>query len=105
MPSLGAPEIILIVLVILLLFGAKKLPDLARSVGRSMRIFKSEVKEMQAEEQTQSAPQAQIEQGQGQYNPQNFAQPAQPAQPQQPVQQPQNNQYPQAPQSNQYPQA
>lgn len=105
MPSLGAPEIILIILVILLLFGAKKLPDLARSVGRSMRIFKSEVKEMQAEDQTQPAPQAQIEPGQGQYNPQNFAQPAQPQQYQQPVQQPQHNQYPQAPQNNQYPQA
>jgi sec-independent protein translocase protein TatA len=33
--------------VLVLLFGAKKLPDLSRSLGRSMRIFKSEVKEMQ----------------------------------------------------------
>ncbi len=33
-------------MVLLLLFGAKRLPDAARSLGRSMRIFKSEVKEM-----------------------------------------------------------
>jgi sec-independent protein translocase protein TatA len=45
--SIGAPEIILVLVVLVLLFGAKKLPDLSRSLGRSMRIFKSEVKEMQ----------------------------------------------------------
>ena len=37
---LGGPEIILIVLVLLLLFGAKKLPELARGVGRSLGEFK-----------------------------------------------------------------
>ncbi|WIM68835.1 Sec-independent protein translocase subunit TatA [Corynebacterium breve] len=47
--NLGWMEITLILVVILLLFGAKKLPDLARSVGRSARIFKSEVNEMKAE--------------------------------------------------------
>ncbi|MCQ4622131.1 Sec-independent protein translocase subunit TatA [Corynebacterium sp. CCUG 70398] len=46
MPNLGLMEILLIVFIILLLFGAAKLPDLARSVGRSARIFKSEVNEM-----------------------------------------------------------
>jgi sec-independent protein translocase protein TatA len=40
-------HIILVVLVFLILFGSKKLPDAARGLGRSMRIFKSEVKEMQ----------------------------------------------------------
>ena len=38
--------IVLILLVIVLLFGAPKLPGMARSLGQSMRIFKSEVKEM-----------------------------------------------------------
>jgi sec-independent protein translocase protein TatA len=40
----GAPEIILILLVIVLLFGAKKLPELARGSGRALRIFKAETK-------------------------------------------------------------
>ncbi|MBY0794444.1 Sec-independent protein translocase subunit TatA [Corynebacterium parakroppenstedtii] len=46
MANLGFPELVLIAVVILVLFGWKKLPDAARSVGRSMRIFKSEVSEM-----------------------------------------------------------
>ena len=37
-------ELILIVVVIVLLFGAKRMPDAARSVGRSLRIFKAETK-------------------------------------------------------------
>ncbi|WP_442907645.1 Sec-independent protein translocase subunit TatA [Kineococcus sp. G2] len=40
-------HIIVLVVVLLLLFGAKRLPDAARGLGRSLRIFKSEVKEMQ----------------------------------------------------------
>lgn len=42
--QIGAPEIILIIVVIVLLFGAKKLPDLARGSGRALRIFKAETK-------------------------------------------------------------
>lgn len=38
-------ELILLVLVVVLLFGAKKLPEAARGVGRSLRIFKAEVKQ------------------------------------------------------------
>lgn len=57
---------IIVLLVVLLLFGAKKLPDAARGLGRSMRIFKSEMKEMQTDgeqpqqqgELPQSQPQA-----------------------------------------------
>jgi sec-independent protein translocase protein TatA len=40
MSRIGAGEIILILAVLLLLFGAKKLPDLARSLGKSAREFK-----------------------------------------------------------------
>lgn len=50
MGPLGLPEILIILLIILVLFGARKLPELARSVGRSARIFKSEVKEMKNED-------------------------------------------------------
>ncbi|MCX4571882.1 Sec-independent protein translocase subunit TatA [Streptomyces sp. NBC_01571] len=46
---LGAPEIILILLVVLL-FGAKRLPDMARSFGQSLRILKSETKAMQKDD-------------------------------------------------------
>lgn len=42
--NLGPTEIILILLVIVLLFGAKKLPELARGSGRALRIFKAETK-------------------------------------------------------------
>lgn len=49
MPNLGWTEILIILAIILLLFGANKLPDLARSMGRSARIFKSEVNELRNE--------------------------------------------------------
>ena len=42
--QLGAPEILIILVIITLLFGAKKLPELARGAGQGLRIFKSEVK-------------------------------------------------------------
>ena len=44
MGNLGPTEIILILLVLVLLFGAKKLPELARGSGRALRIFKAETK-------------------------------------------------------------
>jgi sec-independent protein translocase protein TatA len=44
--NLGPLEIGLIILAILLLFGYKKLPDASRSLGRSLRIFKGEMKGM-----------------------------------------------------------
>jgi len=39
-------EILMILAVVLLLFGAKRLPDLAKSVGKSMKILKNEVKDL-----------------------------------------------------------
>lgn len=43
---LGAPEIIIIAVLLIVIFGWKRLPDAARSLGRSARVFKSEVDEM-----------------------------------------------------------
>ncbi|WNZ12847.1 Sec-independent protein translocase subunit TatA [Streptomyces sp. 11x1] len=48
-------EIVLIIAVILLLFGAKKLPDMARSLGKSARILKSEAKAMKKDDEATAA--------------------------------------------------
>lgn len=42
--SLGTPELLIILAIIILIFGAAKLPDLARNSGRALRIFKAETK-------------------------------------------------------------
>ncbi|MFE3292830.1 Sec-independent protein translocase subunit TatA [Rhodococcus sp. NPDC059234] len=47
MGSLSPAHWAIVALVVVILFGSKKLPDAARGLGRSLRIFKSEVKEMQ----------------------------------------------------------
>jgi sec-independent protein translocase protein TatA len=58
MGQIGAPEILIILLILILLFGAKKLPDLARSTGRSLRIFKAETKGvMDDDDDEQQSPQ------------------------------------------------
>ncbi|MEV0946751.1 Sec-independent protein translocase subunit TatA [Rhodococcus sp. NPDC049939] len=48
----------IVALVVVILFGSKRLPDAARGLGRSLRIFKSEVKEMQNDD-SKPAPAAQ----------------------------------------------
>jgi len=45
--NLGATEIILILLVVLVLFGAKKIPELAQGLGKGMREFKKAVKDVE----------------------------------------------------------
>lgn len=45
--SLGAGEIVLIVIAILILFGAKKIPEFAKGIGKGMREFKKAVKEVE----------------------------------------------------------
>jgi len=47
--NFGAGEIILILLVILILFGAKKIPELARGIGKGMSEFKKGLKEVENE--------------------------------------------------------
>lgn len=41
MPSIGMWEIIIILIIVLILFGPKKLPELARAVGKSINEYKS----------------------------------------------------------------
>jgi sec-independent protein translocase protein TatA len=47
--NLGGPELLIIFLVVLLLFGAKKLPELARGLGQSVREFKKAQQEFEDE--------------------------------------------------------
>jgi sec-independent protein translocase protein TatA len=54
MPNIGAPEIILLLLVALLLFGAKRLPEIGRSLGSGMREFKDSVSGHSKPEATQT---------------------------------------------------
>ena len=42
--DLGGPEIILILVVVVLVFGASRLPGAAKALGQSLRIFRNEVK-------------------------------------------------------------
>ncbi|MEV6027283.1 Sec-independent protein translocase subunit TatA [Streptomyces sp. NPDC052036] len=52
-------HLVLLVLVIVLVFGSKKLPDMARSLGKSARILKSEAKAMKDEGKSAAQPSAQ----------------------------------------------
>jgi sec-independent protein translocase protein TatA len=62
MPTLGGWEIVIILGVLVLLFGAKRLPDMARSIGQSARVFKGEMRGMKndapKDEQADAAPAA-----------------------------------------------
>jgi len=81
--SLGPTELIIILVILVFLFGAKKLPDMARGTGRALRIFKSETKGlMDDEEDQQRTPTATTDQ------PQITQSPAEPSPPAPPAQQP-----------------
>ena len=45
--GIGGPELLIILVIILLLFGAKKLPELAKGLGKSMKEFKKAAQEVQ----------------------------------------------------------
>ncbi|UGT44329.1 Sec-independent protein translocase subunit TatA [Nocardia yamanashiensis] len=71
MGSLSPTHLLIVALVFLLFFGAKRMPDAARGLGRSLRIFKSEMNQMQTEGKAEEAapaaapqPQAQLPQAQ-----------------------------------------
>jgi sec-independent protein translocase protein TatA len=55
MPSIGVPELIIILIVVLLLFGSTRLPKLARSLGEASREFKKGVNEREDEEASASS--------------------------------------------------
>lgn len=52
--NLGATEVIIIILVILIFFGAKKIPELAQGVGKGMKEFKKALKDVEDDVKTPS---------------------------------------------------
>ena len=58
MGSLSPIHWLIVVLVLVVLFGTKRLPDASRSIGRSLRIFKSEMKDMGSDGDNTDAAQA-----------------------------------------------
>jgi sec-independent protein translocase protein TatA len=55
MANLTGWHLLVVLAVILLLFGAAKLPALAKSVGQSARVFRGEIKEMKKEDAAESS--------------------------------------------------
>jgi sec-independent protein translocase protein TatA len=56
MPNLGGWEFVILIGVLVLLFGAKRLPDMARSIGQSARVFKGEMKGMKGDDKPADKP-------------------------------------------------
>jgi sec-independent protein translocase protein TatA len=51
MPNIGLPELIIIFVIILLLFGAKKIPEIGASIGKGIKEFKNSMKEGMEDEE------------------------------------------------------
>ena len=64
--GLGTPELLIILAVLILLFGAAKLPELARGSGRALRIFKAETKGLMDDDEDEKADQTQTSSAQSQ---------------------------------------
>ena len=65
MMGIGFPELMIILVIIMIIFGAGKLPEIGSAFGRSIKNFKSSMKEAQEEEtgQVEEGQQASIEEG------------------------------------------
>ena len=74
-------HIIVLVVVLILLFGAKRLPDAARSLGRSLRIIKSETKGLIDDDKDNLADKADAQHGREPVQPTEIQHPGQPQQP------------------------
>jgi len=66
MPNIGTPELLIILLVVVLIFGSAKLPQLARSLGKSARILKAETKGLREDDDDAPAQASQPAGGQAQ---------------------------------------
>ena len=87
MPNIGWPEIIIVLVILLVIFGPKRLPHLGKSIGQSVRGFKTGIKgedDDEQQEQIEATP-AQLNQAQTSAPAQPVPQPAQPEQMPEPV--------------------
>lgn len=57
-PNLGMGELVVILFIVLLLFGAKRLPDVAKSIGRSVKSFKDGISHAGEDDKTDTPPKA-----------------------------------------------
>lgn len=63
--NLRGSEWLIILVLVVVLFGAKRLPDAARGIGRSLRVFRSEVKGLSDDEKAEQARKQSQQQAQG----------------------------------------
>jgi sec-independent protein translocase protein TatA len=63
MPNLGGPELLIILLIVLLLFGATRLPKLGRSLGQSIRGFKTGLNDESSDELEDEKKKPELEKG------------------------------------------
>ncbi|MEE9554095.1 MAG: twin-arginine translocase TatA/TatE family subunit [candidate division Zixibacteria bacterium] len=57
----GGGELIIILVIVLILFGAKRIPEIAQGLGKGIREFKRSVKEVQSEIDTNDTPDRRLE--------------------------------------------
>jgi sec-independent protein translocase protein TatA len=56
MPNLGVPELLLILVIVIIIFGANKLPQLGRGLGEGLRNFKESIKTGEEPKNNKPAP-------------------------------------------------
>ena len=63
LPNIGFGELVVILLIVMLLFGAKRLPEVARGLGKSLQAFKDGMKNTtsEVEDEKKSIPEAKVE--------------------------------------------
>ncbi len=65
MGNIGTTELILILLVVLVFFGSKKIPELAQGIGKGIREFKKATREVDDDEDTKKIEQKPVEEKKG----------------------------------------
>jgi sec-independent protein translocase protein TatA len=56
MPNIGVPELLLILVIVIIIFGANKLPQLGRGLGEGLRNFKESIKTGEEPKDNKPAP-------------------------------------------------